>query len=150
MNIPTDPDVAGGASGEYSRDVTTIPPEPGVENSTAPSELGTPNNWLLMSSNAFDSRGDNVKTCGGTADAHPKHRYTAVTVITDVYDVLKTRTSEKNGATGRTTDAATGNVTVSATSGHAPASNSATGNRAFPPIFRISREFIAPIALGTT
>src|SRR5207245_2016557 len=66
-----------------------------------------------MSSNAFDSRGDNVKVCGGTADAHPKHRYTAVTVSTDVYDVLNTRTSEKNGATGRTTDAATGNVTVS-------------------------------------
>ena len=57
MNIPTDPVVAGGASGEYSRDVTTIPPAPGAENSIAPSELGTPNNWLLMSSNAFDSRG---------------------------------------------------------------------------------------------
>src|SRR5450756_1029779 len=85
MNIPTDPDVAGGASGEYSLDVTTRPPEPGVENSTAPSELGTPNKWLLISSNAFDSRGDSVKVCGGTGDAHPKHRYTAVTVTGVVY-----------------------------------------------------------------
>src|SRR5437016_2224504 len=67
-----------------------------------------------MSSNAFDSRFSSVNTCGATADAHPKHRYTAVTVTPDVYDVLNTRTSEKNGATGRTTDAATGNVTVSA------------------------------------
>jgi hypothetical protein len=43
-NIPTDPDVAGGASGEYNRDVTTIPAAAGVENSTAPIEFGTPNN----------------------------------------------------------------------------------------------------------
>jgi hypothetical protein len=86
-----------------------------------------------------------VNTCGATADAHPKHRYTAVTVTADVYDVLNTRTSEKNGATGRTTDAATGNVNVSAKSGHAPASRNAAGRSAFPQVFKIRSEFIAVI-----
>src|SRR5215813_1373357 len=59
MNIPTDPTVPAGHggddAGEYSRDVTTIPPD-GVSNSTAPSELGTPNKLTQMSSNAFASR----------------------------------------------------------------------------------------------
>src|SRR6185369_82843 len=136
MNIPTDPAVAGGASGEYKRDVTTIPGD-AVENSTAPSEFGTPKNWLLMSSNAFDSRGTSVNTRGGTGFAHPKHRYTAVTVTMSVYDVLNTRTSEKNGATGRTTDAATGNVTVSPKSGAPAASRSAAGRSALPQAFTI-------------
>ena len=81
-----------------------------------------------MSSNAFDSRGANVNACGGTADAHPKHRYTAVTVTDAEYDVLNTRTSEKNGATARTTDAATGTVVVSAASGRA--NNDNTGKAA--------------------
>src|SRR5450830_1542270 len=77
-----------------------------------------------MSSNAFDSRAPSVNTCGGTGDAHPtKHRYTAVTVTGVVYDVLNTRTSEKNGATGRTNDAATGMVVVSAASGRANSDN---------------------------
>src|SRR5262252_525922 len=59
MNIPTDPTVPAGHggddAGENRRDVTTIPPE-GVSNSTAPSELGTPNRLTQMSSNAFASR----------------------------------------------------------------------------------------------
>src|SRR5258705_5319617 len=55
MNIPTEPVVA---SGEYRRDVTTIPPGVAtVENSIAPSEVGTPNNWFLISANTPDSPG---------------------------------------------------------------------------------------------
>src|SRR5258706_7916996 len=55
MNIPTEPVVA---SGEYRRDVTTIPPGVAtVENSIAPSDLGPPHNWLLMSSTARDAPG---------------------------------------------------------------------------------------------
>jgi hypothetical protein len=43
------------------------------------------------------------------------NRYTAVTVNTSVYDVLKTLTSDTNGTPPTpVTDAATGNVTVSA------------------------------------
>src|SRR5258706_13058708 len=42
MNIPTDPVVAGGARGEYRRDITKVPPPPGVQNSTAPREVCTP------------------------------------------------------------------------------------------------------------
>jgi hypothetical protein len=88
-----------------------------------------------------------VKTCGPTADAHPKHRYTAVTVTTDVYDVLKTRTSEKKGATGRANDAATGNVTVSPRSGPAPANkrNNAARGRVLLQAFRIPSGVITGI-----
>src|SRR5262245_58700446 len=70
-----------------------------------------------MSSNARDSRGFSVN--GTDAAPTPVHGlgmkqwYVAVTFRPDVYDVLNTRTSEKNGA-WPTIDAAAGNVTVSA------------------------------------
>src|SRR5215831_1041989 len=133
MNIPTDPTVPAGhgglAAGEYRRDVTSRPVEL-EENSTAPSELGTLNRLTQMLSNALASRGASAKFFEGCGE-HPAvaglHRYVAVTFTTSVYDVLNTRTSEKNGA-APTTDAATGNVTVSATAARA-AKRSATGAR---------------------
>src|SRR5215471_1862404 len=125
MNIPTDPTVPAGhgglAAGEYRRDVTSRPVEL-EENSTAPSELGTLNRLTQMLSNALASRGASAKFFEGCGE-HPAvaglHRYVAVTLTTSVYDVLNTRTSEKNGA-APTTDAATGNVTVSAKSSSTP------------------------------
>src|SRR5215471_7443008 len=121
MNIPTDPTVPEGQggldAGEYRRDVTTRLVEV-EENSTAPSELGTLNKLTQMLSNALASRGANAKFFTGCVEqpaVEVLHRYVAVTFNTSVYDVLNTRTSEKNGA-APTTDAATGNVTVSAKS----------------------------------
>jgi hypothetical protein len=79
--------------------------------------LGTLNRLTQMLSNALASRGANAKLCEGCVEqpaVDVLHRYVAVTFTTSVYDVLNTRTSEKNGACP-TTDAATGNVTVSAT-----------------------------------
>src|SRR5437660_8315831 len=59
MNIPTDPTVplghGGTKAGEYNRDVTSSPTE-FEANSTAPSELATPNKLTQMSSNALASR----------------------------------------------------------------------------------------------
>src|SRR6266567_2525687 len=107
MNIPTAPPVG---NGEYNRDVTTIVPDEAVlVNSTAPREFGVANKLTQISSKDFASRGPSVKVLAG---CDPK-RYTAVTVTLAVYDVLNTRTSEKNGA-NPCTDAATGSVTVSA------------------------------------
>jgi hypothetical protein len=52
------------------------------------------------------------------------NRYTAVTVNTSVYDVLKTRASDTNGTPPTpVADAATGNVTVSAQRGRADGDN---------------------------
>jgi hypothetical protein len=63
-----------------------------------------------MSSNALASRAASWNTC-----VAPLNRYTAVTVNASVYDVLKTLTSDTNGTPPTpVTDAATGNVTVSA------------------------------------
>jgi len=127
MNIPTDPTVPEGQggldAGEYRRDVTTRPVEV-EENSTAPSELGTLNKLTQMLSNALASRGANAKFFTGCVEqpaVEVLHRYVAATFTTSVYDVLNTRTSEKNGA-APTTDAATGNVTVSAESAAGAAS----------------------------
>jgi hypothetical protein len=79
-----------------------------------------------MSSNAFDSRGANVNVNTGAVPGHAtvamKHRYVAVTSKLDVYDVLNTRTSEKNGFPP-CIDAAAGNVTTS------PAAAEATRRR---------------------
>src|SRR5215831_1227431 len=134
MNIPTDPTVPAGhgglAAGEYRRDVTTRSSEPDT-NSTAPSELGTLNRLTQMLSNALASRGASAKFFEGCVE-HPAvdvlHRYVAVTLTTSVYDVLNTRTSEKNGA-APTTDAATGNVTVSAESAAGAASTRIVSKR---------------------
>jgi hypothetical protein len=71
-----------------------------------------------MSSSACDSRAPSAKVaCGAVAGQVPrKHRYTAVTETDDVYDVLNTRTSEKNGlaADPAGSDATAGIVNVSA------------------------------------
>src|SRR5262249_50298374 len=98
-------------NGEYNRDVTTTVPEGAEdENSTAPREFGVLNKLTQISSNDLDSRGANVNVLDGC----DPNRYTAVTFTLAVYDVLNTRTSEKNGAPPcPCTDAATGNVTVS-------------------------------------
>jgi hypothetical protein len=92
MNIPTAPPVG---NGEYNRDVTTIVPA-GAElvNSTAPNEFGVANKLTQISSNDFASRGANVNVLTGC----DPDRYTAVTATLAAYDVLNTRTSEKNGA----------------------------------------------------
>src|SRR5262249_49015122 len=111
INIPTDPTVppghGGTDAGEYNRDVTSRPIE-FEENSTAPKELGTPNKLTQISSNALASRGAKSNALTGCvahdADDPGVHRYVAVTLTTVVYDVLNTRTSEKNGA-APTTDA---------------------------------------------
>jgi hypothetical protein len=107
-NIPTAPPTGCG-NGEYNRDVTTtVPAAADEENSTAPKEFGTPNKLTQISSNDLASRGANVNVLTGC----DPNRYTAVTATLAVYDVLNTRTSEKNGA-NPCTDAATDNVTVS-------------------------------------
>src|SRR6266540_7572429 len=105
-------------TGEKSRLVTRTE-SPVLVNSTAPAVEGALNAEEIMSSNAFDSLGKSVKvTCGAAPGQAPrKHRYTAVTDTADVYDVLKTRTSEKNGLAAEPTgrDVTAGNVTVTAT-----------------------------------
>jgi hypothetical protein len=107
MNIPTAPPVG---NGEYNRDVTTtVPAEAELVNSTAPNEFGVANKLTQISSKDFASRGANVNVL----TACDPNRYTAVTATLAVYDVLNTRTSERNGATP-CTDAATGSVTMSA------------------------------------
>jgi hypothetical protein len=77
----------------------------------------------IMSSNARDSRGDSVKLIWGAEAGHVprKHRYTAVTVTGDVYEVLNTRTSEKNGlaAAPGGNEVTAGSVNVSERSGGA-------------------------------
>jgi hypothetical protein len=76
------------------------------------------------------------------------NRYTAVTVNTSAYDVLNTLTSDTNGTPPTpVTDAATGNVTVSPKSGHAPAKSSAAVRRVFRQVFRALSEVIAFIGL---
>src|SRR5713101_633588 len=100
----------GCGNGEYNRDVTTtVPGEAELENSTAPKEFGVANKLTQISSKDFASRGANVNVLTGC----DPDRYTAVTDTLTVYDVLKTRTSERNGA-NPCTDAAAGSVTVSA------------------------------------
>jgi hypothetical protein len=95
----------------------------------------------IMSSNGRDSRGDSVNVTCGAAPGHAprKHRYTAVTDTADVYDVLKTRTSEKNGLAAAPTgnDVTAGNVRVSERSGGARrrASAAATKSRRFLSLF---------------
>ncbi len=118
-NIPFVPPPA---TGEKSRLVTrTELPE--LVNSTAPAVDGALNAEEIMSSNALDSRGERVKgTCGAVPGHAPrKHRYTAVTETGAVYDVLKTRTSEKNGLAAAPTgnDVTAGSVSVSDKSGGA-------------------------------
>jgi hypothetical protein len=86
-----------------------------------------------MSSNARDSRAPSTNVaCGATPGHVPrKHRYTAVTDTGAVYDVLNTRTSEKNGLAADPTgnDVTAGNVTVSARSDGARRSTSAATGR---------------------
>jgi hypothetical protein len=91
-----------------------------------------------MSSNACDSRAARVNVaCGGAPGHVPrKHLYTAITETGDVYDVLKTRTSEKKGAAaepgGR--DAAAGNVKVSAETDDESAKRTAARAGALPTV----------------
>src|SRR6266566_2200997 len=126
MNIPTAPPVG---NGEYNRDVTTIvPAEAELVNSTAPKEFGDANKLTQISSKDFASRGANVNVLTGC----DPNRYVAVTATLAVYDVLNTRTSERNGASP-CTEAAAGSVTVSATSPVAVrVERSAPARRAFP------------------
>src|SRR6266540_3745067 len=111
MNIPTKPPPG---TGERNCELTTrLSPPPELANSTAPTEPGAPNRLTPMSSNALASRAASWNT-----RVAPLNRYTAVTVNTSVYDVLKTLTSDTNGTPPTpATDAATGSVTVSAESG---------------------------------
>ncbi len=89
-----------------------------------------------MSLNARASRGASVNVnTGGVAGQSAtavlmKHRYVAVTSRLDVYDVLNTRTSEKNGFPP-TKDAAAGNVTTSARRTGANATRTAATSAAF-------------------
>src|SRR5688572_20888082 len=114
MNIPLVPPPD---AGEYNRLVTRTE-SPTLVNSTAPAVAGELNVARIMSSNARDSRGPSTNTACGPAPGHAprKHRYTAVTDTDPVYDVLNTRTSEKNGLAADPTgnDVTAGNVTVSA------------------------------------
>ena len=91
--------------------------------STAPAVDGVWKADWIMSSNARDSRGASVKViCGADAGHDPrKQRYTAVTFADVVYDVLNTRTSEKNGLAAAPTgsDVTAGRVRVSERSGGA-------------------------------
>jgi hypothetical protein len=111
--IPT----VGTGAVEYRRLVTrTDVPE--LVNSAVPADDGASKTPATMSSNARDSRAESVNVACGAAPGHVprKHRYTAVTETGEVYDVLKTRTSEKKGAAaepgGR--EATAGSVRVSA------------------------------------
>jgi hypothetical protein len=114
MNIPLVPPPA---AGEYNRLVTRTE-SPELVNSTAPAVAGELNVDKIMSSNARDSRGPRTNDACGLTPGHAprKHRYTAVTDTEPVYDVLNTRTSEKNGLAADPTgnDVTAGNVTVSA------------------------------------
>src|SRR5215831_6871879 len=107
-NIPTCPPPA---AGDLNCDVTTRSPAAwSLVNSTAPKLDGDENKLTQISSNPRASRGASANAC----DA-PLNRYTAVTFITFVYDVLNTLTSDTNGTPPcPVADAATGNVTVSA------------------------------------
>ncbi|MDQ5857902.1 MAG: hypothetical protein M3542_06450, partial [Acidobacteriota bacterium] len=106
---------------------------PALVNSTAPAVAGELNVAKIMSSNARDSRGPSTNVaCGPTTGHAPrKHRYTALTVTEPVYDVLNTRTSEKNGLAADPTgnDVTAGNVTVSAKSDGARRSTSAAAGK---------------------
>src|SRR5262249_31956450 len=118
MNIPT----VGVGTVEKSRLVTTSSPlDPLKSNSTPPAVFGEENVVATMSSKACDCRGArlNVEVGAEAAQAPPadamKQREVAVTCRVWVYDVLKARTSEKNGAPP-TSDAAAGSVIRSARS----------------------------------
>src|SRR5262245_21166272 len=81
-----------------------------------PAVLGAAKLVWTMSSKPLDSRGWSVMFSGAAPAVQGlgmKQWYVAVTFRLAVYDVLNTRTSEKNGACP-TIDAAAGNVTVSA------------------------------------
>jgi tyrosyl-tRNA synthetase len=125
MNIPLVPPPA---AGEYNRLVTRTE-SPELVNSTAPAVAGEANVDRIMSSNARDSRGPSTNDACGLTPGHAprKHRYTALTDTEPVYEVLNTRTSEKNGLAADPTgnDVTAGNVTVSAKSGGARRSTSA-------------------------
>ena len=137
MNIPTAPPTGGG-NGEYNRDVTTIvPAEAELVNSTAPNEFGVANKLTQISSNDFASRGANVNALTGC----DPDRYTAVTDTLAEYDVLKTRTSERNGA-NPCTDAAAGNVTVSARTATTDVAKSIPKTKAFWKDIRYTSTFI--------
>src|SRR6476659_324573 len=113
-NIPFVPPPA---AGEKSRLVTRRS-SPELVNSTAPAVDGVLNADWIMSSKARDSRGPTVNcTCGAAAGQGPrKQRYTAVTPTGAVYEVLNTRTSEKNGLAAEPTgsEVTAGTVSVSA------------------------------------
>jgi hypothetical protein len=125
MNIPLVPPPA---AGEYSRLVTRTE-SPALVNSTAPAVDGALKVDRIMSSNARDSRDASTNEAWGATPGHAprKHRYTAVTDTGPVYDVLNTRTSEKNGLAALPTgnDVTAGSVTVSAKSDGARRSTSA-------------------------
>jgi hypothetical protein len=109
MNIPT----VGVGAVEYRRLVTTTSEAfagEATSNSTPPAEFGATNAETTMSSKARDSRGDSEKVvCADDGQAPMKHRYVAVIWALDAYDVLNTRTSEKNGD-APTIDATAGTV----------------------------------------
>jgi hypothetical protein len=110
------PTVGTGAV-EYIRLVTRTD-VPLLVNSAAPADDGALKAATTMSSMGRDSRAARVKVAWGAPPGHVprKHRYTAVTETGEVYDVLKTRTSEKKGAAADPggSEATAGSVTVSA------------------------------------
>src|SRR5262249_3514740 len=102
---------------------------PEKSNSTPPPVLGEAKAWAIMSSYAFDCRGARtIASCGGAPGPVPmKQWYVAVTFRLEGYDVLKTRTSEKNGFRPWT-EATAGRVTFSARR-QAAANRKRTANR---------------------
>jgi hypothetical protein len=143
------------ATGEYRRLVTRTE-SPELVNSTAPAVDAAPNDDKIMSSNARDSRAPSTNvTCGAVPGHAPtKHRYTAVTDTDDVYDVLNTRTSEKNGlaAAPSGNDATAGSVNVSAKSDGARRSTSEAAGRIrrARPMLDPVIVFIEPESMGGT
>src|SRR5216683_3059493 len=136
MNIPTNPPPG---TGDLNCELTTSnPAPPELVNSTAPREFGASNKLTQMSSNARDSRAASENCL-----LAPLNRYTAVTANTSVYDVLNTLTSDTNGTPpAPTTDAATGNVTVS-TAKSAPAT-AASGSARRRTLRKLIESFLSP------
>src|SRR5712692_2749842 len=135
-NIPTKPPPATGD--RNCEETTRLPAAPVLVNSTAPRELGASNKLTQMSSNARDSRAPSENCL-----VAPLNRYTAVTANTSVYDVLNTLTPDTNGTPpAPTTDAATGNVTVS-TAKSAPAA-AASGSARRSTLRKLIEWFLSP------